>query len=170
MTSGLQQPAGPTATVEPAARGNRTVYLHPGQLLVALVPTTIVTILGSCVAVSLHDPKLAIGGLNHFLLPHQAESATGSPRFGGPAIRQLHAELLRRGAEAARLRAKVFGGACVLEANQGSASPLGNENARLAEMVLAQLGVPVIASDLGGQRGRKLRFDTDSGDAWVRTI
>lgn len=167
-------PVSPTEQVfresGPTPVGQRSVYLHPGQLLVALVPTTIVTILGSCVAVSLFDPQLGIGGLNHFLLPQWADTSVSNTRFGAPAMRRLMEEMRLKGADPRRLEAKIFGGGCVLDAMRDSGSQLGEQNVLLARSFLDDWGVPVVASDTGGFRGRKLRFDTGSGEVWIRQV
>ena len=68
------------------------------------------------------------------------------------------------------LRAKVFGGACVLEAFQSRADDLGTRNVEIALKVLAEEQIPGIAEDLGGSQGRKLIFHTNDGDVWVRKI
>jgi chemotaxis protein CheD len=152
----------------PDAGGRRQVYLQAGQLVAAATPTVVTTVLGSCVAVCLHDPVAHAGGVNHFLLPHHVERER-SARFGNVAIPELVAAVVRAGAARERLVAKVFGGASVL----GGASAgrrLGEENARLALDLLEELGIPVLDGDLGGTRGRKLVFFTDEGVAWIRHL
>jgi chemotaxis protein CheD len=149
--------------------GNRAqVYLHAGQLHAARSPTAITTILGSCVSVCLFDPEAAVGGMNHFLLPHHVERER-SPRFGTVAVPELVEAVLRAGARRSGLKAKVFGGACVIQAFRGSRC-LGDENARLALRLLEESGVTVLDVDVGGQRGRKLVFHSDQGTAWVRKL
>jgi chemotaxis protein CheD len=143
------------------------VYLVPGQLHAASEPTAITTVLGSCVAVCLHDPVRSVGGMNHYLLPGPAPQEP-STRFGDSAIESLLDAVLRLGAHQPRLRAKVFGGAGLLPGTPGGS--LGDENARLAFRLLGNLGIPVLDGDLGGFRGRRLVFHTDTGDAWVRLI
>jgi chemotaxis protein CheD len=144
------------------------VYLHAGQLVAAAVPTAITTVLGSCVAVCLHDAEARVGGMNHFLLPHHVERER-SARFGNVAVPQLVDAVLRAGAQRRRLVAKVFGGAAVL-AGLGVGRRLGEENAALAVRLLQEAGIPVRDVDVGGNRGRKLVFVTDDGIAWVRAL
>jgi chemotaxis protein CheD len=144
------------------------VYLQAGQLVVATAPTAIATVLGSCVAVCLHDPTTRIGGMNHFLLPHHVERDR-SPRFGTIAVPQLVEEVVRAGASRRTLVAKVFGGASVIAA-MASGRRLGDENARLALRLLEEAGVPVLDHDVGGSRGRKLVYFADEGTAWVRQL
>ncbi len=150
-------------------RGRRALYLHPGAVAVAAEPAAVTTILGSCVSVCLYDPVLGAGGANHFLLPDHGAAAP-STRFAGEALRELLARLLALGADRRRLQAKVFGGACVVEAFRRSADHLGTRNAAAALRFLEAERIPVMAEDTGGERGRKLLFHTDDGTALVRPI
>jgi chemotaxis protein CheD len=148
--------------VEPARR----VYLAPGQLFASAERVQVTTILGSCVAVCLFDNEAQVGGVNHFLLPY---GAPPSPRFAEHAVPQLMDRVLALGARRERLRAKLFGGACVLEALRSS-SALGARNVDAARERLAAEGIPVVAEDTGGDLGRKLIFEIQTGSAWIRAI
>lgn len=147
-----------------------SVYLHPGQLHAASEPTTVTTILGSCVSVCLYDPARAIGGVNHYLLPHSAGGADMSPRFGGAAVTRLVERMIGLGSDRASLRAKIFGGACVLEAFREREEHLGTQNVEAARRLLEAEGIAIRAQDVGGTRSRKLIFQTDDGTAWVRLL
>lgn len=160
-------PGAPGARL-PALDGRTQRYLHAGEVAVAAQPTAVVTVLGSCVAVCLHDPRTGIGGVNHFLLPHHVERER-SARFGTVAVPELVAAVLRAGASRAGLVAKVFGGAGVL-GGSSRGRRLGEENAALALRLLDEAGIPVLDRDVGGVRGRKLVFLTDVGTAWVRHL
>jgi len=148
----------------------RTFYLHPGQIVASSEPCSVTTILGSCVAVCLWDGETGVGGINHFLLPHFAGNGSASPRFGNVAMDQLLAKLVDRGARREGLRAKLFGGACVLEALRGMGGSLGPKNVDLARRFLLDTGIPVVAEDVEGDRGRKLTFQTADGSATVRML
>ncbi len=154
---------------QPGADGKprRSVYLHAGQVHASAEPSSVVTVLGSCVAVCLCDREAGVGGMNHFLLPHPTVREQ-SPRFGAVAMPHLVEQVLKLGARRERLEAKVFGGACVIEAFKGR--NLGTENVELALKALEEAGVPVVERDVGGHNGRKLVFHTDVGAAWVRRL
>lgn len=163
-TAPLPAPAAPAATRE-------AVYLHPGQVVVCDTPTAVTTILGSCVSVLLYDERRGVGGVNHFLLPHWAGTGVDNARFGAAAMRQLVDGVRALGGRRADLRAKVFGGACVLEAfGRTDGEHLGDRNVRVALDALRAEGIPVLAQDTGGRRGRRLQFTTDDGAALVRLI
>jgi chemotaxis protein CheD len=153
----------------PAAIERETKYLQPGQLHVAYTPTTITTILGSCVAVCLFDFRARIGGTNHFMLPQFAGSGVQSARFGNVAMQELLDRMIAAGAHRAFLRARVFGGSCMFE-QMRKAQHLGQQNINLAIDFLTFRGIDIVETNVGGDRGRKLRFHTDEGDAWLTSI
>ncbi len=159
--------AGPS---EGAAPVHPLVYLHAGQVAAFREPREITTVLGSCVAVCLWDPGQRIGGMNHYLLPHWAGSAHTSARFGNLAVEGLLDRLIRLGCRFSQLQAKVFGGASVLAPARPGTEPLGAQNVRVARHLLGAAGIPIVAEDAGGSRGRRLVFHTDDGEAWVKQL
>ncbi len=148
----------------------KSIYLHPGQMVTSSTPCSISTILGSCVAVCVWDEEKGVGGMNHFLLPHFAGQGASSARFGNVAIEQLLERLERTGARRTFMRAKIFGGATVVEALRGVGGSLGRSNVELARKLLAHAGIQVVAEDVEGASGRKLIFRTDDGSALVRLL
>lgn len=150
--------------------GRLAFFLHPGRVFTSVEPCTVRTILGSCVAVCMWDSALGVGGVNHFVLPYSVENGQSSSRFGNVAVRRLIKDLLALGCAKRNLQAKVFGGACVLGAFRDGANQLGMKNVQMALRLLANEGIPVVAEDVGGQRGRKVIFQTHDGTAWVRRL
>jgi len=153
-----------------APGGLPNAYLHAGHLFVSATPCRVSTILGSCVSVALFDPVAQVGGLNHFLLPQGPENTAPSARFGQTAVPWLIQALVAAGANRRQLQAKVFGGACVLRAFRSTAGNLGQKNVQTARALLLAEGIPVVAEDVDGERGRKLIFQTHDGSAWVRAL
>jgi chemotaxis protein CheD len=162
-----------TGTGSPAPSGSpesapvRRVYLAPGRLFASAEPAQVTTILGSCVAVCLFDAGQRVGGMNHFLLP---QGSPPSSRFGEHAVPLLIEWVAQLGAHRSRLRAKLFGGASVLEAFHADSHPLGARNVLAAREALGAAQIPVVGEDVGGCRGRKLLLDVATGSTWIRTI
>lgn len=146
-------------------------YLHAGQYFGSASATTVTTILGSCVAVCLWNPKLRLGGMNHFLLPDWAGRGRASPRFGNVAIASLIENLLSLGSEVDHLEAKIFGGASVIDTHgTGEGHLLGDRNIEVARLVLKDEGISIVNEDVGGHVGRKVIYYTDSGEVWVKRL
>ncbi len=86
------------------------------------------------------------------------------------ATEHLLAALRRFGAVRGRLRGKIFGGACVLPSFQRAGGELGAKNVMVARAHLEAEGILVAGEDIGGIRGRKLIFSTDTGEALVKLL
>ena len=142
----------------------RHVYLHPGHLFFTTEPTLVSTILGPCVSVCLFDRETGTAGINHYLLP--AKVGSDSPRSADIANAMLLEKFTSCGIAIASLRAKVFGGAAMRSVK----SDLAERNIGAAVDFLRGKRIPTIASDVGGDRGRKLFFRTTDGAAWVRFL
>lgn len=144
------------------------VYLHPAQMHVATAPCAIKTLLGSCVAVCLWDAEARVGGVIHYLLPRGRHSRGETGRYGSLAIPALVRAVCALGGQPGSLKAKIFGGAKVLAGlGPSSGASLGDSNVAVAWEILAAENVPVVNSDVGGNRGRRVLFYVEDGSAWV---
>lgn len=155
----------------PAAPSS-SVYLHPGQMTVTDEEQSVTTILGSCVAVCLWDPVSRVGGMVHFLLPAwDRYSGNKSPRHGDVALPSLLDEMKKRGARISTMRAKVFGGACVLRAFASNGNDhLGAKNVDIARALLREAGIPIVEEDTLGSVSRKVHFNTRTGVTSLHSI
>jgi len=147
----------------------RTYYLHAGRLFVSAEPAIVTTILGSCIAVCIWDERIGAGGINHFLLPRRIGLGHASAGFGTLSTNELIDRLVTLGASSTRMRAKVFGGASMMGADGGVQS-VGSQNAEVAIEILRERHITVVASSVGGSRGRKVVFHTDTGETLVKVI
>ncbi len=136
-------------------------YLFPGKIILSVEPAEIATILGSCVAVALHDPVTKIGGLIHYLLDENGSGDTPSPRYGSYALPTLVNMMKEKGAKINKLQAKVYGGASVL-GNVNIGKDIGSSNAEIAWRFLEQNKIPVLEQNTGGTRGRKIVLTTNT--------
>jgi chemotaxis protein CheD len=138
-------------------------FLMEGTIFVSTKECHVTTILGSCISVCLWDPFLKIGGMNHYLLALWNGDGLATPRYGNIAIPKLIKKMMKFGSAKKNLRAKLFGGAHVLSFSDNGIKSAGWSNIMLAEEVLKEEGIPIVASDLGGKYGRKIRFNTKTG-------
>lgn len=147
-------------------RGGQRVTIEPGEHYATSGPEVISTLLGSCVAACLYDKVQGTIGMNHFMLSNARYSrtlpihASEAGRYGIFAMEFLINAMLAQGAQKRRLRAKVFGGACVLTSTTDESNffCVGSVNARFISEYLANESIPVDAEDLGGDFGRVIHF------------
>lgn len=138
-------------------------YLYPAALFASKTPHLVNTILGSCVAVCIHDPVLKIGGINHFMLPLWNGQGLASPKYGNIAIEKLIEKMYSFGCNKNNLRAKVFGGGEVIQTKIAQFN-IGERNIQIAFELLEEYKIPVLGSSVGGKQGRKIQFFTKTGE------
>ena len=121
--------------------------------------------LGSCLAVGIYDPGTGLGGLGHMLLPARPEKMAGTDlKYVDSGIRSMVDDLVSLGARRETMLAKIAGGANMFERTDLTLiNRIGARNAMSARKTLSVLGIPLLAEDVGGNRGRTVEFDLATG-------
>lgn len=150
----------------------QAVKVLPGEYYATDGEEMIVTVLGSCVSVCLRDSYSGIGGLNHFLLPHDRSNRdtplTESARYGVYAMELLINHLLKLGAQRSRFEAKVFGGGKVIK--DFTFANVGERNVSFVLEHLKKEGIPIVARDLLNIYPRKVHFFPSTGRVMLKKI
>ena len=135
-------------------------YLKPGWVYATQESLVIETVLGSCVSVFLFDKRLRCGGANHIVYP-QAPPDQTTTKYGNIAMRVLFHLMHDFGSLSANLTAALVGGASI--ADNSASLAVVTENLAIAERSLSRRGIPVVRRETGGNRGRKVAFETATG-------
>ncbi len=153
------------------------IYLQPGESYLAEKPTLIRTLLGSCVGITFWCRRTGLGGLCHPMLPvcgcerGQALTLKQSRRYVDFTIRDLASQFDQAGVARSEIEVKLFGGADVLLMPLANSRPtVGRLNTESALEVLAEEGMAVAASSLGGTSGLIIRFNTLTGDVFLKRL
>ena len=137
-------------------------------------PATIISYgLGSCIGISLYDPKTKIGGLLHIMLPDSKQSrASENPaKFADTGLPLMLGDVLQLGASRSRLVAKMAGGAQMFAfANATDIMRVGARNAEAVKKLLQEMKIRLVAEDTGGTYGRTVQIDLATGIYKVKTI
>jgi chemotaxis protein CheD len=148
----------------------RKLHVIQGEHAVSRDPHAVMTtLLGSCIAVCLHDPKAGVGGMNHFLLAETSDGVRfedSAMRYGAYAMEVLINDLMKQGASRDRLEAKIFGGAKMFDA----LNDVGAANAIFARRFLEDEGIPITGASVGGRRARRVEFWPATGRARQREV
>ena len=129
--------------------------------------------LGSCVGIALYDAINKIGGLAHIMLPDstQARSTENPAKFADTALPLMLDEMIKMGATKARITAKIAGGAQMFTfANATDVMRVGERNTEAVRVLLKKMDIRIIADDTGGNYGRTVELQLDTGIYRVRTI
>jgi chemotaxis protein CheD len=148
--------------------------IQPGEYYVSKREMVLVTVLGSCVSACIWDSVAKIGGMNHFMLPNPGKASTvdlhnsSSARYGVHAMEIIINQLIKSGARKQHLKAKVFGGANVMESFQSV--NVGERNAVFVRQFLKTEGIQIVAEDLLDLWPRKIYFFPQTGRVLVKKL
>ncbi|MDJ0839135.1 MAG: chemotaxis protein CheD [Acidobacteriota bacterium] len=160
-------------TLEPAYEPHRDsrsepsrTFIKPGFGLVPQQPGKLWTVVGSSIAVTLFDARRRVGGMTHYSRPIRQPEYPSTAFYAAPAIVWLVRQFLQSGSEARHLEAQVYGGASSEDAPY-FVPDLHHHNARVGLEILEKSGIMVSSMDVGGYRGRKIVFNTLTGESAV---
>lgn len=148
----------------------KEVRVDMADMKVESKPVELLTSVGSCVAICLHDSIHRCGGLAHIMLPN---SAIGSQeplpfKFADTAVPALAKAIREISGKESRLSAKIAGGANMFANFNASSIDIGAKNVKAVKIALAEHKIRLAGEDVGGLHGRRITFNVASGIAIVR--
>ncbi|VAW17803.1 Chemotaxis protein CheD, partial [hydrothermal vent metagenome] len=149
--------------------GLERVFLLPAEYHITKKPKLLATLLGSCVAICVYNKISKIAAMNHFVHAESNGEKTNIGRFGDLSCRHIIDSLLSVDGQRSNYEAKIFGGGAVV-GHLGLGVGIGEKNIASGRQVLEEYGIPIIESDVGGSRGRKIYFDCNTQKVEVRMI
>lgn len=160
--------------MELATKDNAEIQVGIADYKIARNPGRLITLgLGSCVGVSLFDPVVKVGGLLHVMLPDstQFNNVSKPAKFADLGIPLIIKDMQSMGALLKRLQAKLVGGAQMFSGLDDKMTlNIGLRNTEKSREMLKSLGIPILAEEVGGNRGRTMILDTCSGEVIIRTL
>lgn len=153
------------------------VYLKPGQMYFSESPAMVITVLGSCVAITMFNRRLGLAAICHGMLPLCRAGAicptncAEGYRYVDCSIRKMAKLFDRHGVKRREIEVKCFGGSDMFfRAPSRETASVGKQNLTIAEQTLTVEGFSLKVSDVGGSRGRKIYFYTDTGDVFLKRL
>ncbi len=153
---------------------SQVIKVGMADLNICKAPDVITTLgLGSCIGLTFYDPITKIGGMVHYMLPDSTKVKNNSniAKFGDTGINELLRRVVAAGACRTRLVAKIAGGARMFEVS--GLSDIGNVGARnqeAAKKKLRELGIPLMAEDVGLNYGRTVELHCDTGEFYIKAV
>lgn len=127
--------------------------------------------LGSCIGLSLYDPRAQVGGLLHAMMPlssaDPSKAAARPAMYTDTGVTALLQALFDRGATRRTLIAKVAGGASNLD-NSGLFR-IGERNYMVLRKILWKNDILIAAEDVGGISARTLLLEMATGRTLVKS-
>lgn len=152
----------------------KIIQVGMADLKLAKAPDKLMTAgLGSCIGICAFDPMVKVGALAHIMLPSssQAKNAQNRAKFADSAIEMLLEEMDKNGASRSRLQAKIAGGAQMFKfSGESDIMKIGERNAQAVIEHLQKQRIKLLAKETGGNYGRTITFDVETGELLVRTI
>lgn len=108
--------------------------------------------LGSCVGVAIYDPVSKISGLLHCMLPDstQFRNNSNTAKYADSGIDELISQMVKLGANRARLVAKIAGGAQMFAMKTNNDTlRVGERNVEAVKKKLSELNIRLLAEDCG---------------------
>ena len=148
----------------------QTLILMPGQMAFGQAASTLRTLLGSCVSITLWHPQRRMGGMCHFLLPQRARKADDRPdgRYGDEAVEQMVHQLRRAGTRPEEYVAHLYGGADTLPEASGVRFNVGERNIEQGWQLIDHYGFQLDGVDVGDNIPRTVTLDVGSGEVCMR--
>lgn len=151
------------------------VYLRIGEIHISKEPTVITTVLGSCISVTMFSSRSAIGGMCHGFLPQCQDFGKCDKEFSeclkfvDCSIWRMVDRFRRYGIMPRDIETRMFGGASFSEKKNdtGRYLSVGDKNIESARQVVVDMGLNLVAADVGGASGRRVVFYTHTGDVFL---
>jgi len=137
---------------------------NPGDVLVTFA-------LGSCIGVSVYDPKVKVGGLLHFMLPdssldtNKAKDCPGM--FADTGIPLLFKSCYSYGAEKKRMIVKIAGGASILD--DTNYFRIGQKNITAMRKIFWRNNILIDGEDTGEHCNRTVRLNIANGRCIIKS-
>jgi len=152
------------------ATGLEEVRVDMADMKIERRPVALITNVGSCVAICIHDPINKCGGLAHIMLPSSSicRKKVLHSKYADTAVPAITEEMQKTGKCSFGLTAKIAGGANMFPKLKSNTMNIGMKNVQAVKEALAEHGIKLISEDVTGTYGRKVSFNVANGEVIVR--
>lgn len=137
-------------------------------------PQKVLTIgLGSCVGISFYDRRKKIAGLVHIMLPDSTKfkQITNEMKYANLAVPILLSKMKSLGCESRNIEGKIAGGASMFNFTDSKIiSDVGKRNVEAVKAIMKEVGIPIVASEVGGNRGRTMIVNSSNGIVEIKSV
>jgi len=166
--------------MNPDGSSDDRYFLNPGQIIITSRKTPVITILGSCVAITVYSPESRTGGMFHALLPEHRDKkiiitnsppVSPDPDYVDYAFYFIREKMRQKGINLKSARLMLFGGGDVINSLTPSGKiSIGLQNINMIKKIIYNEGLSFHAEDTGGEKGRKIIFYPHTGKVYLEYI
>ncbi|MCU0967874.1 MAG: chemotaxis protein CheD [Rubrivivax sp.] len=153
-----------------AGRPGQQVVLLPGQMNFGAEASSLRTLLGSCVAITLWHPARRLGGMCHFLLPQRPRKA-GDPldgRYGDEAVYAMVQCIRGARTDPSEYHAHLYGGADTMPEGTNLRFNVGERNIEQGWSLIDRYGFQLQGVDVGEDIPRTVTLHLASGEVEMK--
>jgi len=161
--------------------GKPHIYLKPGELCVSESEIVVTTVLGSCVSVTLYQKPSKWAAICHAMQPRCPQApqcpdlcppkCKGRYRYATCSVEDMRKRMQSNGLRPKDVEVKLFGGAALIGTQSSTSSDtVGQQNVKAAMEAINNCGLMLKVMDVGGNFGRKIIFDTSTGDVLMKRL
>lgn len=153
---------------------NDIIYVGMADYKICRSPQKISTLgLGSCLGVVIYDKTTKICGMAHVMMPDSSKilKNTNRMKFADTCLADMYADMIKEGAIKSEMIVKMAGGARMFTfSSKNDLLNIGEQNVIAVHKVLDQMGIPIVAEDVGSNYGRTIEFNTETGDLSIKAV
>jgi len=153
-----------------------TIYLKPGEVCFSKSPVKIVTVLGSCVSIIMYSKSCRVGAICHAVMPSREAAMTKQRlkdafQYVDSSMEWMLSQFEEAGIKRDAIEVKIFGGSEIFFDNSKKSSiGVGKKNIEAAIRMIKHKNLKLKAWNIGGNKGRKLIFYTDTGEVLTKFV
>lgn len=152
-------------------KGGKVFVLHPGDVACGTRGDRLETLLGSCVAVVLTDPRRSVGAMCHIVHAGAPAAAANTTAHAERAIDAMYARLMRLAIQPRLCHGFVYGGGNLFPSLVRSLDDhVGARNVDAVADRLLRDGVHIVHAEVGGAAYRRLRWTVGPDQPEVTTF
>ena len=138
--------------------------IQPGHLAYSHEPSVIFTVCGNGLVLTMRDRFKGVGAIAHCIYPKAGRGEKPTHYHADVAVRSLMKVFGRSPvAPEHRFEAQIIGGGNYRGVNRLRAE----KTAAMVRNLLKKMNIPLVSEDIGGTLGRKVVFNTSTGETMV---
>jgi len=159
-----------------AERRIKACYLKPGEVHLTIDPSLVTTVLGSCLSITMHHRATGMSVICHAAMPSIAQDRNGKKeavfQYVDSSLQWMIEQYTGKGVRLRDIEVKMFGGSAMFQDTRslGKNMNVGKKNVDVALAFFKKHRIRLKAWNVGGNRGRKIIFNTRTGEVLAKFI